>query len=370
MGDVVKGVFGSGSSAGIMGTGQFRAKEYNIDRTAFDPTNLASYQQEQAARANQSDFIRQLQAQMRGEGPSLANLQLQQATDRNIAQQMGQAASQRGVNPALAARVAMNNIAGVNQQAAQDAAIIRQQEMLNAQQQLGGAISGQRQGDLAATDRDLGAKMGREQLGVQQQTGLNQTNQQAYEGAAKRRGDFISGVGAALAASDENNKTKIGSGNSKVQAFVDSFKKATNHPDSTKSPEGHEGAGRAVGKGISSLAKALMGGGSSSAAVAASDEKNKTKKGAGEDNIKEFLNAIKAHSFEYKDKMKNNPLAGDGEYVGPMAQDLEKTELGKSMVIDTPEGKVVDYGKGFGAMLASQAMLNERLKKLEGKRKA
>lgn len=195
---VVGGLFGGGGGTGAFGTGQFRAKEYNIDKTAFDPRNLASYQQEQRARTNQSDFINQLQRQMRGEGPSLANLQLQQATDRNIAQQMGQAASQRGVNPALAARLAMNNIAGINQQAAQDSAIIRQQEMMNAQQQLGGAIAGQRQGDLAATDRDLGAKMSREQLGVQQQTGMNQTNQQAFEGAAQRRAGLLGGIGGAL----------------------------------------------------------------------------------------------------------------------------------------------------------------------------
>jgi hypothetical protein len=202
MGGVVKGVvgglFGGGGGTGAMGTGRFRAKEYNIDKNAFDVNGLKSYGQEQGARQNQSNFIQQLQQQMQGQGPSLANMQLQQATNRNIAQTMGQAASQRGVNPALAARLALTNAAGQNQQAAMDSAIIRQQEMLNAQQQLGSQIGAQRQGDLAATDRDLGARMGKEQLGVQQQTGLNNTNQQAFEGAAQRRGNLMGGIGAAL----------------------------------------------------------------------------------------------------------------------------------------------------------------------------
>jgi hypothetical protein len=361
------GLFGGSDSAGVLGTGQYRGKEYKINERAFDPTKVASYGQEQQARANQSDFIKQLQAQMQGQGPSLANMQLQQATNRNIAQTMGQAASQRGVNPALAARLAMNNVAGANQQAAMDSGIIRQQEMLNAQQQLGSQIGAQRQGDLTAVDRDLGAKMGREQLGVQQQTGLNSVNQQGYEGAAKRRGEMASGIGQAMAMmSDENMKTNVKDGESKVQKFVESFKKATGTAESaTNQDSGHEGAGKAIGQGIMSL----FGSGGGAKMAAASDEKMKTKKGEGGDNVRSFLDAINANSYEYKDKFKNKELGGEGTFVSPMAQELEKTELGKSMVIDTPEGKVVDYGKGFGAMLASQAMLNDRLKKLEGKRK-
>ena len=46
-----------------------------------------------------------------------------------------------------------------------------------------------------------------------------------------------------------------------------------------------------------------------------------------------------------------------------MAQDLEKTQLGKQMVENTPEGKQVNFGKGLGLVMASQARLNERLNK-------
>ena len=85
---------------------------------------------------------------------------------------------------------------------------------------------------------------------------------------------------------------------------------------------------------------------------------------------KKFLDALKPNSFEYKDKFKKDPLAGEGRFLGVMAQDLEKAgPVGKSMVEDTPMGKLVNYGKGFGAVLAAQAHLNQRLKALESKKK-
>ena len=48
-----------------------------------------------------------------------------------------------------------------------------------------------------------------------------------------------------------------------------------------------------------------------------------------------------------------------------LAQELEKTELGRAAVQNTKDGKIVDYGKLGGVMLASQARLNKRLSKLE-----
>jgi hypothetical protein len=286
-----------------MGTGQFKGKEYKIDKNAFNVNGLNSYNQEQQARNNQSDFIRQLQAQMSGQGPSLANMQLQQATNRNISQAMGQAASQRGVNPALAARLAMNNVASANQQAAMDSGLIRQQEMINAQQQLGSQIGAQRQGDLAATDRDLGARMGKEQLEVQQATGLNNVNQAGYEGAAKRRGEFISNIGSGFMTGgmyEGGVVPKPTQDPDKVKAFIASFQGKKKPPKKSDDmgeimdfneggivPEksktraaqesiaseskaetkkagapqltGHAGAGQAVGKGLGKLVSALKG---------------------------------------------------------------------------------------------------------------
>ena len=72
-----------------------------------------------------------------------------------------------------------------------------------------------------------------------------------------------------------------------------------------------------------------------------------------------FLDSLFAKQYNYKSKKH-----GEGKQVGIMAQDLEKTQLGKQMVENTPEGKRVNFGKGLGLVMASQARLNERLNAL------
>lgn len=101
-----------------------------------------------------------------------------------------------------------------------------------------------------------------------------------------------------------------------------------------------------------------------------SDEKLKTDKkaeGSQDFNPKSFLDKLQAYSYEYKKGAKGMEGAGEGRHLSVMAQDLEKAgPVGKSMVEQDENGnKVVDYGKGFGAILASQAHLNERLSQIE-----
>ena len=42
-----------------------------------------------------------------------------------------------------------------------------------------------------------------------------------------------------------------------------------------------------------------------------------------------------------------------------MVQDLEKSDVGKQFVIDTPVGNLVDFGNMMGLIVASQAYLHE-----------
>lgn len=79
----------------------------------------------------------------------------------------------------------------------------------------------------------------------------------------------------------------------------------------------------------------------------------------------DFLDKITGYSFRYKDPKKN----GAGKRMGPMAQDLEKSDVGASMVHNTPEGKKVDTGAAALAALSSLASVHERLKKIEGGKK-
>ena len=86
---------------------------------------------------------------------------------------------------------------------------------------------------------------------------------------------------------------------------------------------------------------------------------------------KDFLDKLEAYTYEYKDKYKKDPRAGEGRHMSVMAQDLEKAgPIGKNMVDEDVDGvKMVNYAKGYGAVLAAQAHLNKRLNQLEKKLK-
>lgn len=118
-------------------------------------------------RQNQSDLIKRLEAQSRGEGPSLATETLKAATDRNMAQQASIAASGRG-NPALAAIQASNMSGRLGMQAGQDAAQARIAEQNMALSQLGSAINQGRTSDETNS-----------QFNAQQQNFRDQANLQA-----------------------------------------------------------------------------------------------------------------------------------------------------------------------------------------------
>lgn len=90
-----------------------------------------------------------------------------------------------------------------------------------------------------------------------------------------------------------------------------------------------------------------------------SDERAKKNISDDDYQTQSFLDALKAHSFRYKD-----PANGKGRFTGVMAQELEKTPIGKQAVIETPKGKMVDYARLASVMLAGQVLQNEQIKQL------
>lgn len=276
VGNAIGGGVGNlfGSVAGGMAA---NAPGMSTDQRGYYKPDVDKY----SGMANDStyqNYMANLNAQLTGHGPSVADVYQQNAGQQAVANSNAIAASARGnVNPAMALRSAQTAGAQGQQQAAQQGAVMKQQEALNAMQ-------------MAQQNRqqNLGMEQFYQQIGANQDTSQTQARNQ-FAGAGMQ----AMGSGAMLAAaSDENLKTDIKGGDKKIS---------------------------------------------------------------------EFLDALKAHSYKYKDPEAD----GHGEFVSPMAQELEKTPIGKNMVLDTPRGKMVDYGKGFGAVLAAQAMLHERMKKLE-----
>lgn len=92
-----------------------------------------------------------------------------------------------------------------------------------------------------------------------------------------------------------------------------------------------------------------------------SDENLKENVESGDKDISDFLDKLSVNKYDYKEPDKY----GEGKQYSTMAQDLEKTPVGKSMVVDTPDGKMVDYARGLASMLAAQSFLHKKIKSLE-----
>lgn len=97
------------------------------------------------------------------------------------------------------------------------------------------------------------------------------------------------------------------------------------------------------------------------AAAAYSDRRLKKNIEDGDGDARDFLDGLKAYKYKYK-----NEKFGKGEFVGPMAQDLERSKAGRATVVETKEGKAV-HGARLGLALAAAAgHMHRRLSKLEG----
>jgi len=100
-----------------------------------------------------------------------------------------------------------------------------------------------------------------------------------------------------------------------------------------------------------------------STGVALSDEDQKTGITNSPESIRDLLRKVQPHEYEYKDP--GGPLEPPGKHFGVMAQELEKSPVGKSFVTDTPDGKVVNYGQMAGVQMAGLADHEDRIADLE-----
>lgn len=108
------------------------------------------------------------------------------------------------------------------------------------------------------------------------------------------------------------------------------------------------------------------------AGIASSDERAKEAiSSEGKGASKNLLDPIEPYSYRYKNP--EQPGAAPGRQLGVMAQDVERSPYAMDAVIDTPQGKMINYAKLGPPMLAAEADLNKRvslLEKMLAKRKA
>lgn len=117
--------------------------------------------------SGQMQLMGQLQDRASGGGPSVAQNQLQQATDQNIAQAYAMGSALQGNNQAGAAREVAYQRAGIQQQAANQSAQLRAQEQISAQQQLSSMLGGARGQDIGVASENAQLSMQQQQLNDQ-----------------------------------------------------------------------------------------------------------------------------------------------------------------------------------------------------------
>lgn len=295
--------------------------------------------QSNQARSYQEQLLNQLAARASGTGgPSLAEMQMKRAQEAALAQQQAQLASARGaVNPGLARQALQNQVALQSNLAEQDAQL-RLQEQQAAEEQLAGLAGQTRTGDIQAAELAQAAQL--EKYKGQLQTAIAQGQIDASQA------DKMFSVAVA-------NAQQQAAMQQQVNILPYHAALASNEQDLAKSQLNNQKLSAGLG------AVGQFG----AAAAAMSDIKSKKDIKPANKKLDDFLDHITGYSYQYKDSKH-----GVGEHISPMAQDIEKSALGRSMVHPTTEGKMVDYGHHMGTMLAAMGQLNSRLKKIEGKK--
>lgn len=237
--------------------------------------------------------------------PNLANL-----TPQEQAYQDYLARQQQGLTPS----VAQNQL-----QIGQQEAFNQAQAMAASNRSVNPALA-QRQAQMANAQT---------QAQVNQQAGLLRAEEQAQ--ATGQMGDFLSQL----------RQSRLGVAQANAQA-----------------------SGQVAQRRGQLMGQVLGAAGQAGSAAATSDENAKENIELGDKEIKSFLDAIKAYKYEYKDKED-----GEGEFVSPMAQDLEKSKVGKKMVQEDESGKkMVNYdGHSLGSMLAAQGYMHKKIENIESK---
>jgi hypothetical protein len=344
----------------------------------IDPQVAAYLRAAQQSGQYSPQAIGMMQQAAMGQGPSAAQAQLQAGVDQSIQAQMAAAAS-RGFSPA-AMRGAQMQSAQMQQQALNQAAQLRAQEQQAAQQSFLQASlqqeEMQRQAALQAGQTTLQQEIAKKdaiqnainaqlqgsgqllQSGTQLATTQAQLQQQAAladQEAMLRAGMFNNQIG--LQARELQQQGELGYGGLGIGAMGQQFSGLGTLYAGAQAKAAQDAQMRQT------LLGGLLGAGGAVGAAALSDRNAKTDIRTNKET-QAFLNALTDNEYRYKDTSQAG--TAPGKQYGPMAQDLEKTPMGRTAVIEGPNGKMVDSARGFLLALSGLANLNQRLAKLEG----
>jgi Chaperone of endosialidase len=330
------------------------------------------------AGAARADVIKQMGEAAMGRGPSLADVQLKQAQDRNLSQMLAMAQQQKSAVPATTQRTLLLGQQAAGRDLAQQAASNRLAERGNFLSAVQNADIGLRQDIGDIYNYQLANKGAQQKMAAirAQEAAQNAANKQAgYSTIGQIGGTVLGGIfggpagaqlggmaggalGGAFAGGAPQGSQFGGGGGMDIGSLmgqVSQFGQSKMTPQAATPPTQ---IATSASQGASSFnpkyGPALYSGNDM-----LSDQNTKENIKPASSDISKFLDAVSAKQYRYKDQ-EEGP-----DHFGIIAQALEKSKVGKSMVEDTPEGKVINKDRALAALLASQAELNKRIKKVE-----
>jgi hypothetical protein len=361
-GDAYTDQYGAAPTVDRTGFGAYAPKTTLGSVNSVGVNGQALNPNDNTARGAQARLLQALEAASQGQGPSAAQAQLQAGTESNIRAAMAMAASQRGGSRSGAARAAIGSAGLANQQQANQSAQLRAQEM-QAAYGLMGQTAGQirdsdQQVEIQNMQKDLQMAVEQGRISSTEAQTIYNSHVDALTKEAAMRNDYnIARGNANVNMRGQNMTSALGWENSAIDAQRANEAGQIGREDNRVKRAGQNA--QLGGAGIGAL------GSIAGAAIMASDERLKTDiEDVSSKDVKEFLAAVNPKYYDYKDQKH-----GKGRYTGYMAQDIEKTKIGKTIVREDESGtKYIDLHAMQGAQLATMKHVMAALESKKNRR--
>jgi hypothetical protein len=296
-----------------------------------DPGMQAQFRDQQMAQAGRLAQIAQGQQQGAGE------LAAQRQANRAVAQQQAMARMGRG-QPGMQ-RAAARNVADLGTSAAGQSQLAALQDQQSANNQLGQLLGQGRSQDQA----------------IAAQNAQFQQQQMMQQGAMDQQLQ-LANIDTQLRAQGMDDQTRL--------AYLAQLQSMNQAELAAKLGQPQQQGGIDWGQ-IAMTAGPII------AAAALSDKNAKEDIRDGGKDVDDMLDGLKATTYRYRKGVPSEytGVVGDGRRLaGIIAQDLQRSEAGRAIVLDTGKGLGVDMIGGISASLAGLARLNSRLRDLESKK--
>lgn len=326
-------------------------------------------------RGTENQLITDLQLAAAGQGPSVAEAQLQQGLDASQAQQMSMARSAQG---GAAQRNAMLNQATFNaaqqaQETSREAGIQRAQEQIQARGELGGQLTSRQSNVLnqqqlaldqarANQDAQLAAERMRAEVAASNAAGKAGTTQ----GLLASAGGLLDKAATGIFSSDVRAKEDIMPMRSiaeraeedrmrREQVMRELSGKAAASPFGDLGRDDIFSDVRAK-EDIDSLDRAER------RAMAFRDVEVDYPELSTPEGNRRGLGPMEPYRYRYTEDAADRIGADRGMRTGIMAQDMERSPYLQDAVVDTPNGKAIDEERALSGSLAAAAGLDKRLR--------